>query len=1156
MPANVSKIVGEIRAAMGPVFVAGLHGGAKAFVLAHIVRHFPQDTVVVVTATEERACQFMDDCRVFFHPDDAQKIKIFPELSTLPFSHVSPEPETQGQRIDVLHEIIHSKPGVIISPVAAIMRRLPPMKFISDASRVIRLGERCDPFELAGYLTQYGYEDVGLVEDEGTFARRGGIVDVWSPTTELPVRMELDGDKIASLRFFDPATQRSKGDVPEFVLIPVRDFPFDEATRNRVSHAIRGRQEGARLSASARRALTSALREGIAFSGIETFMPLFHESTSTLFDYLATNTTIINDDGVEVDANARAHYSEVVGLAKETESPEKIITPDEIVLEPSLLTGEMSRFRLMYWDALSSETSLTTATYGNSDISSIITGHKAGEDLLGPLVDRMQRWQEEGMHIVLTCHTELQAQRIKDLFRYHGLEPVPFDGSLETLFEMSTPQLRLKIGRLSAGFKWPDERLVVITDGEIFGSKVLKRQAPLRPMEPFTSFAEVSDGDFIVHERHGIGRYRGLVHLTIDEKPGDYLLIEYLGGDKLYLPVYRLNLVGRYIGSGDTPPFLDRLGSTRWSQVQKKTDAAIRVMARELLDIYATRKIYPGFSFPLDEVVYEEFSAEFPYDETPDQTRAIDDVMRDMITRRPMDRLICGDVGYGKTEVAMRAAFRAAMAGKQAAILVPTTVLALQHYETFVRRFSKTPVVVEMLTRLKSHDEQKKIVERISGGGIDIVIGTHRLLQKGVRFRDLGLLIIDEEHRFGVRHKEKIKKMKTAVDVLALTATPIPRTLNLSLAGIRDISVMNTPPADRHSIATYVIPFDEGVIRGAILKEIGRGGQVFFVHNRVETIASMHERLKRLVPEAEIVVGHGQLKEGELERVMIEFLEGRARVLLCTAIIESGLDIPTANTIIINRADTFGLAELYQLRGRVGRSSVHANAYLLIPQDGEITTGAKKRLTVIRRFTELGSGFQIAMHDLEFRGAGNILGSDQSGHIAAIGYEMYTRLLERAVRRIEGRGPEEEIDPELNLRVAAFLPQDYISDPGTRIDIYKRLANRESEEEIIAIGDELRDRFGALPEEAVNLMGVMEIKLMARILKIKQIVFDGSGFSIQLDSTTPLAPDKIVMLSGGEAFRLVPPDRLLIKAGDVADDENVLGSAKNSLRRLMACVSN
>ncbi|MFA4874015.1 MAG: transcription-repair coupling factor [bacterium] len=1161
MAAALLDIIKAVEGAQGPIDVDGLHGGAKGLLIARLAREMPKSAILAVTPTEERAQELMEDCALFLHPDERQRLALFPESSVLPFSRLSPEPEDWADRIRALFGLTHARPLIVIASVAAAMRRLPPRSFIAGGARSIQKAELLDPADLASWLSDYGYEDVGLVEDEGSFARRGGIIDLWPPTSELPVRIELDGERIVSMRSFDPASQRSRGEQQEILLIPVRDFPFDEASRAKAAHRIRQRSDESDLSAHERRAIIEAIHEGIAISGIETLMPLFHDSTSTIFDYLPADAIAVVDEVSDAEAAASTHVKEVAEMYGDTQSPERVVKPEEIVMPEQELWAGLARMRGARLNALPIEGEpfprIVAQTLGNAELKPLLTPQAKGEEILNPLVTRIRGWLESNWRILLNCHTEVQALRLRDLFHLHGLEVVQFDAPFETLAEMKGTSLRLIQGRLSAGFRWEAERLAIITDAEIFGGKAPRKAPASRPMEPFTSFAELADGDYLVHEQHGIGRYAGLKHLDIDGNAGDYLLLEYLGGDKLYIPVYRLNLIGRYIGSGDAAPLLDKLGGTRWAAVQIKATQAIRLLAKELIEIYAAREVYPGVPMPDGGPAYEEFSAAFPFDETPDQERSIDDVMRDLANERPMDRLICGDVGYGKTEVAMRAAFRAAAAGMQVAVLVPTTVLAFQHYESFIKRFAGHPIEIEMLSRFRSSRQQKEIVERLGKGTVDIVIGTHRLLQKDVSLKNLGLLVIDEEHRFGVKHKEKIKKLRTQVHVIAMSATPIPRSLNMSLSGIRDISIINTPPINRQSIATYVAPFDEGIVRQAILREIARGGQAFFVHNRVETIESMRMRLSRLVPEARMVVGHGQLTEHELERVMLDFVERRADVLLCTTIIESGLDIPNANTIIINRADTFGLAQLYQLRGRVGRSSVRACAYLLTPPDGMMTPLAKKRLTVIKRFTELGSGFQIAMHDLEFRGAGSILGSAQSGHIAALGYELYTKLLDRAVRRLTGKKVEEEVDPELNLKVSAFLPEAYVAEPGARIDIYKRLASRDTEEEIEALGEELSDRFGPMPPEAENLLGVMEVKILARKLRMRQVLFDGATISCQLDSSTPLATGQIVALAAKEPsrYRIVPPDRLLIRADARPGDAGTILAAKNSLSALAAYVS-
>jgi len=1112
--------------------IADLPVGPLGLFVANYAISHPQKTILIVAADENALCCARDDFIFFARNTEKDRLLELEPLTSLPFSRISPEPSTWAGRMNVLKNLADKRPAIVMASIDSLLRRLPPKKFISNGTQIINLKDDIAPEKLYWHLLATGYEDTGLVECEGTFAKRGGIIDIWSPSQKFPIRLELDGDRVASMRGFDPSTQRSKAGAKEIAsisVIPVRELPFDRASRSRAAHIVRERIEGP-LTASERRTLIETIHEGIFFSGMETLLPIFHENPASIFNYLPDDTIIIMSDAVLIEAQAASHLKTVHELYRETKSLERIVAPSEICMNFEEFLSGIDKYQRISTGALTlgvkeDAISISTGVESNADIRPMIQAHNLNEDMLSPLVDIIKKWQSKNWQVLLTCHTHIQAERLGDLFHIHGLELMPFDSPFDTLADLTSACVKIRIGRLSEGFRWPAEKLAIITDEEIFGKKISKRPVTKSASLPFTSLSELDEGDAIVHEQHGIGRYKGLIHLKLNGIAGDYLLLEYLGGDKLYLPVYRLNLVGKYIGSGDSSPPLDKLGATRWSNIRTKVRRDIGLIAKDLLKIFAERKLHAGFSFPEGGTEYEEFCAAFPYDETPDQERAIREVMQDMSEGRPSDRLICGDVGYGKTEVAMRAAYRAAMAGKQVCVLVPTTILAFQHYENFLERFQGSPLRIGMLSRFKMPAERKRIVEELGRGSIDVVIGTHRLLQKDVKFKELGLLIIDEEHRFGVKDKEKIKKFKSTVDVISMTATPIPRTLNLSLMGIRDISIINTPPMDRQSVATFVAPFDEGIIRQAILREKARGGQVFFVHNRVETIGSIFQKITTLVPEAKIEVGHGRMKESELEKVMVNFLEKKADVLLCTTIIESGLDIPNANTIIIHRANTFGLAQLYQLRGRVGRSSVKAYAYLLTPPDGEISPLAKKRLAVLKRFTELGSGFQIAMHDLEFRGAGNILGAAQSGHINAIGYELYAKLLDRTIRQLKGESIATEIDPELNLKVPAFLPKDYISDQSIRIDFYRRLASSESDEEIEQLASELADRFGRLPTEAKHLTGLMEIKVLARKLKISQINFEGGYCSLKLDESTPIKTEKIIELAATQSseYRISPP---------------------------------
>jgi len=1143
--------------------IEGFRGSSKGLFLAELAKKNPNSQILAITRSDESALTLADDCKFFMRISEKSRVRIYPSSEITPYSRISPEPELWAERIAVQSSLLSKEPAIVIASSDAIIRRIPPKSFIERGSFLIENGKPLNFDALLKYLSDFGYDDVGLVEEMGCFAKRGGIIDVWSPTLNEPLRIELDSDIVISIRPFNPASQRSKGssETLKFAeLLPVSEIPFDEKSRSLAAHRVRDRSDTP-LTPGEKRALIESIHEGIAFSGIENLTPLFHKETATVFDYLAADAKVVIFDSGEVESSIEAFSKNVSELYHESLSSERIVAPEEILINSEDFFKNARRFSSIFTgsfeEGVGEEAPLIAAIEGNADIRPMIAGHKSGQYMLSPLVALIRDWQKKGWQVVLNCHTAIQAQRLGDLFHTHGVEMVNFESSFDTLKDVETSFVKIMIGRLSSGFRWPDEKIAIVTDEEIFGEKISKKPHTARASEPFTSFAEIADGDLIVHEQHGIGRYRGLVNLTIEEKRGDYMLLEYLGSDKLYLPVYRLNLVGKYIGSGSDAPMLDKLGGIRWSNVQAKARREVGLIARELLKTYAERKLRPGFSFPEGGSDFNEFCAAFPYDETPDQTKTIEDVMRDMGENKPSDRLICGDVGYGKTEVAMRAAYRAIAADKQVAILVPTTVLALQHYENFLKRFAGTPASIGMLSRFRSKTDIKNTLEKLKTGAIDIAIGTHRILQDDVRFKNLGLLIIDEEHRFGVKHKERIKQMKSTVDVFSMTATPIPRTLNMSLMGIRDISVINTPPVDRQAVATYVTRFDEAVIRQAILKELARGGQIFFVHNRVETIGSMFDRLKGIIPEAKILLGHGKMREGALEKVMIDFLGKRADVLFCTTIIESGLDIPNANTIIVDRADTFGLAQLYQLRGRVGRSNIKAFAYLLTPDSKEITPIAKKRLSVLKRFTELGSGFQIAMHDLEFRGAGNILGSAQSGHINAIGYELYVKLLDRTVRKLKGAAVEEEINPELNLKVSAFLPEDYVPDTSARVELYRRLASREETADLEAMAGEISDRFGTLPKEAINLLSMMEIKIMATKLKIRQINFDGTQFSCQFDQSTPIDIEKLLkeLSSGKVGYRIYPPDKLLIVAGNVEGDEEVLSAAKNSLSALFSYVS-
>src|SRR5437879_538333 len=764
----------------------------------------------------------------------------------------------------------------------------------------------------------------------------------------------------------------------------------------------------------------------------------------------------------------------------------------------------------------------------------------------------LREWQREGGRPVVVATTESQRDRAVALLAGHGLALTPTSAPFPQALSAPGRALLALVGELTRGVWLPADALALVTEAEIFGERrQIRRGRRARPAEFLSTLAELKPDDYVVHVDHGIGAYRGLRHMQVADTEGDYLHLEYAGGDRLYVPVDRINLVQRYLSADAAAPPLDKLGGGSWERVKAKTRESILAMAKELLDVYAAREAHGRPAYGAADGLYREFVARFPFEETPDQQRAIDDVLADLAREKPMDRLVCGDVGFGKTEVAMRAAFLAVLEGKQVAVLVPTTVLAQQHLETFVARFAGYPVSVGVLSRFQSPVENKRTIEQLRTSRLDVVIGTHRLLQKDVAFQRLGLLIVDEEHRFGVRHKERIRQLRATVDLLTLTATPIPRTLNMALSGIRDLSVIETPPLDRLAIRTYVTRYDEAVVRDAILRELGRGGQVFFVHNRVENIDAVARRLGELVPETAIAVAHGQMEEGALERTMLAFMHGQSKVLVTSAIIESGLDIPNANTIIINRADTFGLAQLYQLRGRVGRSHHRAYAYLLIPGEHLITADAQKRLRVLQELDDLGGGFRLAAHDLEIRGGGNLLGKQQSGHITAIGLELYTTMMEQAVRELRGEPQEPDVEPEVQLGIPAFIPESYVPDVSQRLVVYKRLAAIRGGPDLDEIAAELVDRYGRVPALVDPLMRLMELRRWLKDLRIVAARRRGERIVLEFSPTTPVRPETLVEAvhrSHGR-LRLVDGATLAV-VPEATDHDGTIAELRALLQRL------
>jgi len=1139
------------------VSIAGAISCSSDLICAQFIAHNDQTPTLIIVPDDFQAQKLSKSLTLFSDNHTGRRIHIFPSTSAMPYTRMNADPIEQSGQIACLFKLINHEPIVLIVPISSFLMRVPPKSFFSNAIFTVQQKDNISVQQITEHLVLYGYEEMPVVEDIGTFSRRGNILDIWSPNMPQPMRIEWDFDIIDQITPFNPVSQRSKRHAESennCTILPAALFAMNKSNRDKAAHHIRQLTHN-NIPATTRKQLIENIHTGISFSGINTFLPLFHNTLHTICDYLPNTASTIFYDQIKIEDMCNRTWHRIQDLYKNTQSIERIISPDQIIVLENHWSTLLKEYSKIYFNPSTPDSQTHIV-----DITSNLAFQKQIESMdydhmFRFISDYIRQWMNSLFRVIIVCHSESQCDQLHDILSKYELNAQIYKDSFTQLLSKKNTCMILT-GDINSGFRWDDQKLIVLTESDIFGKHTRKQAPPPSDIDPFRSLAELTPNDYIVHEKHGIGRYLGLSHLTIATIPGDYILLEYIGGDKLYVPAYRLGLIGKYISSRNTPPMLDKLGGVRWKKITKKAQEDIRKMANELLTTFAKRKLKKGHAFPSGGFAYEEFSTAFPFDETPDQSKAIADIMADLDTDKPSDRLICGDVGYGKTEVAMRAAFRAAISGKQVAILTPTTVLAFQHFESFKERFKHTALTIDMLSRFRSIKERNQIKETIYRGTLDIVIGTHSLLQKNISFKNLGLLIVDEEHRFGVSHKERIKELKATVDIISMTATPIPRTLNLSLTGIRDISIINTPPASRQSIATYVTDFDDVMIMHAIHNELNRDGQVFFIHNRVETIYAMYERLHALLPDVRIGIGHGQLKESELEKVMIDFLHHRTDVLLCTTIVESGLDIPNANTIIIHRADTFGLAQLYQLRGRVGRSDKKAYAYLLTPADSSITPLAKKRLQVIKRYSDLGSGFQIAMHDLEFRGAGNILGSAQSGHIHAVGYELYSKLLERTVRKLKGEIIHDDIDPELSIGIPAFFPENYISDINNRIECYRRLSGCRNNMDIDVLYEEFTDRYGSMPINAQNLIELMRIRLIAIHCRIEKVSCLHNLIHCKMHKSTPLSGEIIIKLmqKKNTPLKITSPDTLSIDITYLGYPAS-LTDIKNALSELTSYVS-
>ena len=1107
--------------------LGAVRGCAEALAI-HQAATTHRGPLLVITRDAHHALELEAELHFF-----GSEVLHFPDWETLPWDSFSPQQEIISQRLATLYRLPALDSGVLLVPARTLMHRLPPRHYVDGQAFILDTGDQLPVEDFQRRLEAAGYQRVSQVMEHGEFAVRGNLVDLFPMGGNVPYRIDLFDDEIDTIRTFDPESQRSLDRVDRLHMLPAREYPLDEAAIRRFREAWRTAFEGDPSQCPVYRDVS----EGLAPAGLEYYLPLFFEATATLFDYLPDTALVVTnaDTAGAIEAFAEETAARYESRRHNTERP--ILPPGRLFLAVDEVFAGIKphpHLRLNGFEepAEAGRTNLDTARPPELPISG--RGENAPHALEQFLTGFPGR-------ILFAAESSGRREALHDLLRGRDIHPRPVE-DWSTFVAGDENRLALTVAPMERGLvlhDGPAGPLAVITEGQLFGSHAIqrgRRRGKQRDADAIIrDLAELEEGAPVVHEDHGVGRYVGLTRLETGGIESEFLTLVYADDARLYVPVASLNRISRYSGASPEAAPLHKLGSAQWDKAKRKAAEKVRDVAAELLDIYARREARQGHAYPVDDQ-YAAFAASFPFEETEDQGEAIDAVVADMRSEKPMDRLVCGDVGFGKTEVALRAAFIAVQGGRQVAMLVPTTLLAEQHFETFRDRFADWPVRVESLSRFRARADQDKVMAGLADGTVDIIIGTHKLLQGNTTFKDLGLVIIDEEHRFGVRQKERFKALRSEVDMLTLTATPIPRTLNMAFSGMRDLSVIATPPARRLPVKTFVSEWDSALIQEAVLREIRRGGQVYFVHNKVETIDKAASDLAELVPEASVRVAHGQMRESELERVMSDFYHQRFNVLVCSTIIETGLDVPSANTILINRADHFGLAQLYQLRGRVGRSHHRAYAYLLIPHRSAMTGDAIKRLEALESIEDLGTGFTLASHDLEIRGAGEILGDEQSGQMQAVGFTLYAELLERAVDDLKaGRQPDLEAPvhhgPEVDLRVPALIPEDYIPDINTRLSLYKRIATAENQEALKELKVEMIDRFGLLPEAVDNLFQVTQLKLRCRDVGLTRVDLGPEGGRLQFDSQPNIDPARLIQLiqQWPATYQLDGTDKLKIR---------------------------
>ncbi len=1167
----------------GSVVVSGLRGASPAWLAAAVARHH---TCCCIVPDEHLLSIFEQDLNLFTD----KQVLLYPGHEIPPYTPLSPDQLTTARRLATLYRLKEGEGAVMVTSIEALLRRIMPEQMLTSVAEYLMAGEDCDQDDLLQKLIYMGYDKVALVQSVGDFSVRGGIIDIYPPPFTIdrqslhegPIRLDFFGDTIESLRSFDPFTQRSTGDISEATLLPVTDLLFDHGApeiRTKLAGLFNEYGEKLQWNSEETASLMEQVGSGRRFAGMEFFLPLFFAGhtplSSTVLDFLPKDAVILLIDPESIWQSMDLSLERIMqNYQAALDQATPALPPEMLFLGKTDITRQLGTFRqLRLTDFPGPDDKIQTVSSGNHQLlKQDISLKRAKTGILAPLSEQIYQWQKTGGQVIICCRSSRHTKNLAELLskHHHQIEILPSPLNLAQFAEKSADQvLYLCDHSLSQGFSLSEYNLHILSESELFGEMRLGGKSKKKVTGEPLRFTELHDGDIIVHRDHGLGVFRGLCTITLQTIVNDFMLIEYRDGDKLYLPVDRLNLISRYQGLSDKTPKLDKLGTQNWKTTKAKVKEEVWKVAQELLDIYATREIREGRQFSPPGALFHDLEESFDFDETPGQAKSINDVIDDLTSDRPMDRLVCGDVGYGKTEVAIRAAFKVVEDGYQVAILVPTTVLAEQHAKTFAERLHGFPVQIACLNRFRTPAEQRGIVKELKNGGVDIIIGTHRLLSKDVVFKNLGLLVIDEEHRFGVAHKEKLKKMRAEVDILTLTATPIPRTLQMSLLSIRDLSVISTPPEHRQPVKTFVARYDDLVIKEAISKELRRGGQVFFVHNRVQSIHKMAALIQKLVPEAKIAVAHGQMAGKELEEIMVSFVTKKINVLVSTTIIESGLDIPSANTIIINRADMLGLAEIYQLRGRVGRSSTQSFAYLLVPSLDSLSKDSRDRLRALMDCNELGGGFKLAMSDLQIRGGGNILGVSQSGNIAAIGYDLYLDLLQKTVADLKAQAAHgepgessDDFDPEINLQLSAYIPESYIPDISQRYITYRRMAALASSPPAMQLDleDELVDRYGPLPVETSTLLRIISFKKDLAGLRITKLEQGRDSLVFTFADDTPLTAEMLLrFLSPQRAKKMgfdvkLTPDSRLILSGSLSSIEHIFDTLNTTLTELNALV--